>query len=168
MSDYNFEVATIKSVVELTPTEKMFTISLPNNRPLGHNPGQFVEMTVFGVGEAPISVCSSPTDAPDFQLTIRKVGDVTNAVHQLKAGDKLGIRGPYGYGFPVKDLKGQDILIIAGGIGLAPLRSVIRYILANRSDYGNFTILHGARTPADRLFKTELADMAKDKNVTSC
>ena len=96
----------------------------------------------------------------------RKVGDVTNAVHQLKAGDKLGIRGPYGYGFPVKDLKGQDILIIAGGIGLAPLRSVVRYILANRSDYGNFTILHGARTPADRLFKNELADMAKDKNVT--
>lgn len=166
MNDYNFDIATIKSVVELTPTEKMFTISLPDGKVLGHNPGQFVEMTVFGVGEAPISVCSSPTDAPDFQLTIRRVGDVTNAVHQLKVGDKLGIRGPYGYGFPVKDLKGQDILIVAGGIGLAPLRSVIRYILANRSDYGSFTILHGARTPADRLFKDELAKMATDKNVT--
>ncbi|MCE5176907.1 MAG: FAD/NAD(P)-binding protein [Caldisericales bacterium] len=162
---YEPMIATIKSVKELTPTEKMFEVELPDGKRLGHGPGQFVEMTVFGVGEAPISICSSPTDGNNFHLTIRKVGDVTGVVHAMKPGDKLGIRGPFGYGFPVDQLKGHDIIIVAGGIGLAPLRSVINYIFHNRSDFGQFTIIHGAKTPSDMLFKDELEGWRKNPNV---
>ncbi len=83
----------------------------------------------------------------------------------MKEGDKVGIRGSFGNGFPVEKMKGSDVLIIAGGIGLAPLRSVIRYILANRAEYGEFTILHGARTPSDRLFKDELSRWADSSEI---
>jgi sulfite reductase subunit B len=158
-------ISTIKEVKELTPTEKVFTVELPDGKTLGHKSGQFVEMTVFGVGEAPISICSSPTDGKHFQLTIRKVGDVTGVVHNMKAGEKLGIRGPFGWGFPMEELKGNNIVIVAGGIGLAPLRSVINYVLHNRSDYKEFHILHGARTPDDRLFKDELQKWEASGNV---
>jgi len=163
---YTPTIATIKSVFDLSPTEKMFTISLPDGHILDHKPGQFIEMTIFGIGEAPISVCSSPTDGRDFQLTIRKVGDVTGAVHRMQTGEKIGIRGPFGYGFPIDQLKKHDIIVVAGGIGLAPLRSVINYIIANRDDYGKFIILHGARTPNDRLFKDELEKMSRRSDMT--
>jgi sulfhydrogenase subunit gamma (sulfur reductase) len=157
-------ISTIKSVRQLTPTEKMFEIELPEGKRLNHDPGQFVQMLVPGVGEAPISICSSPTDR-NFHLTIRRVGNVTTAVHGMKEGDKLGIRGSFGWGFPMDKMTGSDILIIAGGIGLAPLRSVIRYILANRDEYGKFTILHGARTPSDRLFADELEQWSSSPSV---
>lgn len=157
-------ISTIKSVTELTPSEKMFEIELPDGMSLGHDPGQFVQMLVPGVGEAPISICSSPTDR-NFQLTIRRIGDVTTAVHGMKSGDKLGIRGSFGWGFPMDKMTGNDILIVAGGIGLAPLRSVIRYIIANRDDYGRFTILHGTKTPSDRLFKDELDEWHSNPRV---
>jgi len=157
-------IATIKSVNTLTPTEKVFEIELPDGKQLNHNPGQFVQLLIPGIGEAPISICSSPTDN-NFFLTIRKVGDVTTAVHNMKAGDKVGIRGAFGFGFPVEKMKGSDIVMVAGGIGLAPLRSVIRYILAHREDYGTFTILHGARTPSDRLFKSEIESWENNPRV---
>jgi len=154
-NSYTPLISTIKTIRELTPTEKIFEIELPDGMKLNHDPGQFVQLLIPGIGEAPISVCSSPTD-DNFFLTIRRVGDVTNAVHNMSEGDKVGIRGSFGYGFPVEEMKNHDVIIVAGGIGLAPLRSVIRYILANRAEYGNFTILHGARTPSDRLFKSEI------------
>ena len=154
----------IKSVEELTPTEKVFEVELPDGKQLDHDPGQFVQLLIPGIGEAPISICSSPTDN-NFHLTIRRVGDVTTAIHNMKEGDKVGIRGSFGNGFPVEEMKGNDVLIIAGGIGLAPLRSVIRYILANRDEYGEFTILHGARTPSDRLFKDELSSWSDSPEV---
>ena len=157
-------ISTIKSVQDLTPTEKVFEVELPGGRQLNHDPGQFVQLLVPGIGEAPISICSSPTDS-NFHLTIRRVGDVTTAIHNMKEGDKVGIRGSFGNGFPVEEMKGSDVLIIAGGIGLAPLRSVIRYILANRAEYGEFTILHGARTPSDRLFKDELLRWADSSEI---
>ena len=157
-------ISTIKSVKTLTPTEKVFEVELPDGKQLNHDPGQFVQLLVPGIGEAPISICSSPTDR-NFHLTIRRVGDVTTAIHNMKEGDKVGIRGSFGNGFPVEEMKGNNVLIIAGGIGLAPLRSVIRYILANRSEYGDFTILHGARTPSDRLFKDELSSWSDSPEV---
>ena len=157
-------ISTIKSVIDLTPTEKIFEVELPDGKQLDHDPGQFVQLLVPGIGEAPISICSSPTDK-NFHLTIRRVGDVTTAIHNMKEGDKVGIRGSFGNGFPVEEMKGNNVLIIAGGIGLAPLRSVIRYILANRGEYGDFTLLHGARTPSDRLFKDELSRWADSSEV---
>ncbi len=157
-------ISTIKSVIDLTPTEKIFEVELPDGKQLDHDPGQFVQLLVPGIGEAPISICSSPTDK-NFHLTIRRVGDVTTAIHNMKEGDKVGIRGSFGNGFPVEEMKGNNVLIIAGGIGLAPLRSVIRYILANRGEYGDFTLLHGARTPSDRLFKDELSSWSDSSEV---
>ncbi|MFA4915291.1 MAG: FAD/NAD(P)-binding protein [Syntrophales bacterium] len=151
------ELAEIIRVEELTATEKLFEIRFKNGRELGHLPGQFVEVSVFGIGEAPISISSSPTKDGSFELVVRRVGNVTGALHRLRKGSIIGIRGPFGNGFPLTELKGRDILFVAGGIGLVPLRSLINYVLDNRGSYGRVIILFGARTPSERLFVDELA-----------
>lgn len=131
-----------------------------------YRPGQFAELSLFGFGEAPISITSSPTQ-PNLQFCIKRVGVVTTAIHQLQTGDTIGVRGPYGNSFPVQAMEGKNILFVAGGIGLAPLRSVINYLLdrANRNRYANITILYGARTPGDLLFKKELREWAERSDV---
>lgn len=163
-SIYEPELATIKKIDTLTAREKLFTIQLNHGRPLGHRPGQFVEVSVFGVGEAPISVSSSPADGGNtFELGIRKVGNVTGALHNMEAGATIGIRGPFGTYFPAEELTGRDILVVAGGIGLIPARSFINYILHHRNDYGRLIVFFGAKTPSERLFTGELAKwMASD------
>ena len=157
-SVYLPRLAEITHAEDLTARERFFRIRMADGRPLGHAPGQFVEVSVLGIGEAPISVCSSPT-APgsEFELCIRKVGSVTDALHRLPTGAKIGIRGPYGRGFPVGDLRGHDLLFVAGGLGMVPLRSMINYAIDKRSDYGKLTLLYGARMPSDMLFGDELA-----------
>lgn len=151
--------ATIQHIDHLTPLEKLFTISLDNGKPLGQKPGQFVEISVFGIGEAPISVTSSPSRSNGtFELGIRKVGDVTGALHHLERGAKVGIRGPFGTSFPLEEMRGKDVLIVAGGCGLFPARSVINEAVDRRKDYRRVIILYGTRSPADRLFVDELAD----------
>lgn len=165
-SIYQPDLATIKNVKYLTATEKLFEVSLNSGEPLGHKPGQFVEVSVFGVGEAPISVSSSPTDGDNsFELGIRKVGNVTGALHNMKPGTTIGIRGPFGTCFPCDELKGRDLLVVGGGIGLIPLRSLINYVIANRKDYGRLIILFGTKTPAERLFTDELAKWHNDKTI---
>ncbi|OGQ49729.1 MAG: oxidoreductase [Deltaproteobacteria bacterium RIFCSPLOWO2_02_FULL_47_10] len=150
--------AKIRRVEQLTSTEKLFEIELEGKKPLGHKPGQFVEISVFGVGEAPISVSSSPTRGNgSFELAIRKVGNVTGALHNMKVGDKVGIRGPFGTSFLTDEAKGRDLLIVAGGIGLVPARSFINYAIDNKKKYGRITVLFGAKSPAERLFLKELA-----------
>jgi sulfhydrogenase subunit gamma (sulfur reductase) len=119
-------------------------------------PGQFVEVSVFGVGEAPIGFASAPSNGDGFEITVRALGSVTRALHRLRPGDWVGIRGPYGNSFPYETAKGQDILIIGGGIGLPPLRSLIEAVLQEREAFGAITILYGARTPQDRVYKGEL------------
>jgi len=119
--------------------------------------GQFIELSVFGVGEAPLSISSSPSRRSSFQCTVKAVGSVTDALHRMKEGDIIGIRGPFGNGFPFIELLGLDILFVGGGIGLAPLRSLIVNMLDNRSDFGKITLLYGARTPSELLFKEDLA-----------
>lgn len=151
------EPAEIVRVEALTELEKLFEVALPGGRTLGHQPGQFVQLSVLGVGECPISICSSPTRVPTFELCIRRVGSVTNQIHRLGAGDCVGIRGPLGHGFDTEELKGKDILIVAGGLGLAPVRSLIQSILDERALYGNFHLLYGAREPKELLFKHDLA-----------
>jgi NAD(P)H-flavin reductase len=118
--------------------------------------GQFNMLYVFGVGEVPISISGDPTDADRLVHTTRAVGAVTGAMHNLRAGDALGVRGPFGQGWPVKTTVGQALVIVAGGIGLAPLRPVIYEVLARRRDYGSVAVLYGARTPADLLYRSEL------------
>ncbi len=149
--------AWIAKVETLGPAEKLFTVELPRGQSLGHRPGQFVEVSVFGVGEAPISISSSPSRSNGkFELCVRKVGDVTSALHGLKEGDTIGVRGPFGRGFPMEQFKGKDMLFAPGGLGLAPLRSVINQVLDNRKDYGRVIILYGAKNPGELLFKEEL------------
>ena len=138
-------------MTELTPKEKVFEFRLKDGKKLGHRPGQFVEVSVMGIGEAPISISSSPTRGETFQLAIRNVGDVTGALHNLKKGATVGIRGPFGNGFPLEALEGKDILLIAGGIGLFPLRSLMQYILDRRNSFGKVILLFGARSPAERV-----------------
>ncbi len=150
-------LAEITRTEQLTKMEKLFEIRLKNGRELGHQPGQFVEVSLFGIGEAPISVSSSPTKKGSFELAVRSMGNVTKALHQMNPGASLGIRGPFGKGFPVEEIKGKDLLFIAGGIGLVPLRSLINYVLDKRSDFGRVIVLFGSKTPAEQLFLDELA-----------
>lgn len=116
------------------------------------NPGQFNMLYVYGVGEVPISISGNPSKNKILTHTIRVVGTVTKAINNLKVGDYLGVRGPYGAGWPVKQAIGKDVVVVTGGIGLAPLRPVISYLLTNREKYGKIALLYGARTPEDILY----------------
>jgi sulfhydrogenase subunit gamma (sulfur reductase) len=150
------EFATIQSAKPMAVTERHLKLELDSGRSLGHQPGQFVQVSVLGIGEAPISVSSGPCDEPSFEMVVRACGNVTNAIHSLEAGAKLGIRGPFGKGFDVASMKGKDLLMVAGGIGLVPMRSLIHAVLQNRQDFGDVTVLFGCKTPEERLFLDEL------------
>ena len=164
-SPYVPEKATIKKITQLTETEKLFLLSIDSGRSLGHAPGQFVEVSLFGIGEGPISISSPPARDNTFELGVRAAGNLTRALHGLKSGDALGIRGPFGHGFPVETLMGKDLLFVAGGIGLVPLRSMIKYSLEHRDAFGRIIILFGARSPQERLFTDELAAWSKRSDI---
>jgi sulfhydrogenase subunit gamma (sulfur reductase) len=149
--------ARIVAVSDLSPREKLFRLELPGGADLGHRPGQFVQVSLLGIGEAPISVCSSPTRSGFFELGVRAVGTLTNALHRLRPGAEIGIRGPFGRPFEVEQLAGRDLLLISGGCGMAPLRSLIQYCEDRPAEFGRIHILYGAKSPQDRLFKEELA-----------
>ncbi len=154
-SPYVPRMARIVAAEQMTGTERFFRLRM-EGEPLRYEPGQFVGVTVFGVGEAPISICSSPTQGDEFELTVRSVGLVTNALRGFNKGDRLGVRGAFGNHFDYDAMKGQDILFVAGGLGLAPTRSLIRYVLDKRKDFGKVTILVGARDPSLLLFRPEI------------
>ena len=156
-SPYQPTLAELVKLEQLTEKEKLFTLYLEGGRDLGHQAGQFVEVSVFGIGEAPVSITSSPTHNGTFQLCVREVGDVTGALHRMDPGSTVGIRGPFGNGFPIDEMKGKDLLFAPGGLGLAPLRSLINQVLAERESFGRVIILYGARNPSELLFKDELA-----------
>ena len=161
------EWADVVRAEPMTKQEMFFEFKLASGRALGHMPGQFAEISVPGIGEAPISVSSSPTHGPAFQMVVRNVGNVTAAMHRLKAGQRVGVRGPFGTHFPVDGaMRGQDLLFVCGGIGLVPVRSAIDYVLAHRKDYGKVTILFGTKSPADRLFIEEARRWAAQPDTT--
>ncbi|MDD5457163.1 MAG: FAD/NAD(P)-binding protein [Candidatus Margulisbacteria bacterium] len=155
-SEYHIKKGKIVKVKQMTEAEMFFEIALADNENLNHDPGQFVEVSIFGVGEAPISISSSPTKRGSFDLCVRKVGKVTEALHKMHVGDEVGIRGPFGKGFPVRNLEGNDLLIVAAGLGIVPLRSLINYVLDNRREFGKVTILCGCKTPQNMLFGDEI------------
>ncbi len=122
-----------------------------------HIPGQCAMLSIPGVGEALFSITSSPTNKEFMEISIKRCGCVTTWLHQIEVGQMVTIRGPYGNGFPVEsDLKGKDLLFIAGGIGLAPVRSVINYVRANRENYGHIDIVYGSRSKEDLVFYEEI------------
>lgn len=140
-------------------THDTFTLELRGQdgyRPFTFEPGQFNMLYVYGVGEIPISISGDPARPPQIVHTTRAVGTVTNAMSRLRVGDSLGLRGPFGTAWPVKEAKGQDVVLIAGGIGLAPLRPALYHILSHRDQYGKIVLLYGTRSPDDILFRREL------------
>jgi len=122
----------------------------------GHQPGQFLEVSIFGKGEAPISISSPSTRLDTLELCVRRAGKVTNALFEMDRGAVFNIRGPYGRGFPVDKLKGHKLLLIAGGLGLAPLRSLLLHALDRRSDFDDIILMYGTNNPDNVLFKYEL------------
>jgi len=128
-------------------------------------PGQFNMLYAFGTGESAISISGSPTENEVLVHTIRRVGTVTSALDRLAVGDVLGLRGPFGRPWPMHELRGCDLVFVAGGIGLAPLRPAILHALAHRADYGRIVILAGARSPADVIFHDELHAWMKEPDT---
>jgi NAD(P)H-flavin reductase len=120
-------------------------------------PGQFNMLYAFGIGEVPISMSGDPASGREIVHTIKAVGAVSHALCRLRAGAVVGVRGPYGRPWPMADVAGQDLVLIAGGLGLAPLRPVVHHVLAHRQAYGTISLLVGARSPEDLLFQRDLA-----------
>jgi NAD(P)H-flavin reductase len=140
---------------ELADTVTLELIPRSGPRPL-FEPGQFNMLYAFGVGEVAISMSGSPRVANAYVHTVRRVGAVSGAISTLQPGAEIGVRGPFGAGWPVKEAGGSDVIIVAGGLGLAPLRPAILHVLANRGRYGRVIILFGSRNPADLLFRHEI------------
>lgn len=159
------ELATITKRRMLNGTELYMHLDFDGGQEMDYMPGQFVEVSIAGIGEAPISISSSPTQK-GLELVVRNVGSLTKAIHKLEVGDKLGIRGPYGSTYPIEQAKGKDLVFICGGIGLVPQRSFIRYALDHRQDYGNITVLIGTKCYTMRLFREELALWMERKDMT--
>ena len=153
--------ALIRSVVEENDLVKTFEIVFEDeiyNTDFTYQPGQFMMLSVPHCGEAPFSFSSSPSRPSSFSLSIRKVGLLTSGCHDLKEGDMLGVRGPYGKPFPMEELVGNNLLFVAGGIGMAPLRSVLEFCVDNRDDYGEIEVLYGCRTIGDMCFRKDLEE----------
>ena len=157
----SFETRVLEVITE-TPTIK--TLRLKPEEPIGFKTGQFIELTVPGVGEAPFVITSSPSRSNGtFELCVRRVGDVTSALYSLQPGDMLGFRAPLGNGFPIEKMRGKDLLFAPGGIGLPPLRSLINQVLDERGSFGRVIILYGAKRPDELLFRDELDEwVARD------
>lgn len=161
------QIAIIKRVKDEAEGIKRFTLEFEDEKlreSFSPRPGQFIELTVFGVGEAPISITSSPADKGFIEICVVNVGEVTAALHLKKEGELVGLRGPYGNGFPFDAVKGRDILFVGGGIGLAPLRPLINQMFADRDSFRKITILYGARTPGLLCFREDLTAWAAQKD----
>ncbi|MFZ5648328.1 MAG: FAD/NAD(P)-binding protein [Bacillota bacterium] len=159
---YMPELALVEDMKEETPNIRTLTILREGGKPLNSLPGQFVELTVFGYGEFPVSVSAVLGPTGDrFQTTIQRIGKVTKEIGSLGAGSTIGIRGPFGNGFPLAEMSGKNICIVTGGVGLAAVRHLINYIVENRDNYGKLQLLHGAKTPGDLIYKDFLFDREK-------
>ncbi len=144
------EIATVDDIKQQTTSEYLIRI----NKGYKHDPGQFFQISLFNIGEAPISICSY--DKNYIEMSIRSVGNVTDKLNALQKGDTIGIRGPYGRGYPMHDFKDNNLILIGGGSGVAPLRGVIQYIEKHRDDYKDVHLFFGFREPKEMLFKEDI------------
>jgi NAD(P)H-flavin reductase len=164
------EPARIVRTYYLTEGVKFFQIRIVDmEKALSFNyrPGQFGMISALGAGEAPFSISSTPSRPGLLEFCIRKVGSVTQALFRLKENDLIGFRGPYGNGFPVEKMRDKDILIVVGGLGVAPLRSVLLYCLDNRDQFRRVSLLHGAKRPAEMIFREEFLAL-KEREDLEC
>ncbi|MEW6081004.1 MAG: FAD/NAD(P)-binding protein [Bacillota bacterium] len=153
-------IATIKDIIPETGAQdvKTFIVQPDDGEIFPYRPGQCAMLSIFGVGESMISITSTCSRKGPLEFSVKRAGRVTGALHQAEPGHKIGVRGPYGNSFPVEEWKGKNLLFIGGGIGLAPLRSLINYCLDTRRDFQKVDILYGARSPQDLCFKREIFD----------
>lgn len=159
------EVVNIDAIADEAPEVKTFYMSFLDpevEREFRIKSGQFIMCTVFGAGEFAVSLPPSP-EHDRFHITVRAVGKVTHALHALRPGDKLGVRGPFGNGFPFDEIKGKNIIYVAGGIGLIPLRSSIVHALQHRQDFGRIILLYGARSSADLLYQADIQEWKRNE-----
>jgi sulfhydrogenase subunit gamma (sulfur reductase) len=162
------EMATITNIIEETPNIKSFQVVFNDPermKTFTFEPGQVGQLSVFGVGESTFVINSPPTRMEYLQFSVMKAGEVTAALHELYPGDQMGVRAPLGNWFPYEQMKGKKILFIGGGIGLAPLRTLILYMLDNRADYKDITIIYGSRTPPDLCYKEDLNEWEARSDV---
>ncbi|EKE01204.1 MAG: hypothetical protein ACD_21C00193G0006 [uncultured bacterium] len=163
------ERAKIVKIRSFTDKEKFFELELLDRTDSGHLPGQFYQVSVLGIGEAPISISSAPKGNNRVEMTVRAIGDVTTKLHSLNEGDVIYLRGPFGNGFTeetINKMQNKHLLLIMGGIGYVPLRSLINKVVPEREKYKKISILYGCKTPKERMYPEELAELAKiDGNV---
>ena len=155
------ELGTVIKIIDETPNIKSFQVvlnDLEKMKSFSFEPGQVGQLSLFGAGESTFVINSPPTRMEYLQFSVMKAGEVSSALHDLAEGDQVGVRAPLGNWFPYEQMKGKKILFIGGGIGLAPLRTLILFMLDNRTDYGDITIIYGARTPNDLCYKDELKE----------
>ncbi len=165
---YMPEMATVTRIIEETPNIKSFQLVLNDKEKMKSfkfQPGQVGQLSVFGVGESTFVINTPPTRMDHLQFSVMKAGEVTAALHNLFEGDQIGVRAPLGNYFPYEKMKGKNILFVGGGIGMAPLRTLILFMLDNRADYKDITIIYGARTPADLCYKEDIKEWESRKDV---
>jgi sulfhydrogenase subunit gamma (sulfur reductase) len=161
-------LARIERILPQMSDHRLFQLKFVDEdvaRAFSHAPGQFVEVTIVGIGEAPISISSPPTRPGIIEICVRKAGSVTSALFELQKGDLIALRGPFGRGFQMDSLKGKDLLLVAGGLGMAPLRSLLLAVLDDRASYGDLVLMYGARNPDDILFKYELLGLMNRTDI---
>jgi NAD(P)H-flavin reductase len=163
MNIYLPQKITLTKIIEETPTIKTFVFKPQND--FFFKTGQFIELTYPGIGEAPFTPSSDPNNTHEFEVTIMKVGRVTEMFHAAKEGDIFGLRGPYGNGYPLENFINKEILIVGGGVGLAPLRSLIFVLFSRIEDFKKIIICYGARTPQDIVYKYQMDEFRKKEKV---
>ena len=164
LNPYLPKPASVTSVKNESLDAKTFKLRLVNWK-APFKPGQFVQLLLPGVGEAPFCIASSPSDTGHLELTIMRRGMVTTASQYLRPGDAVGVRGPLGKPFPIEAIEGKDLLIVATGIGIAALRSLVLYVVENREKFGKITLLYGARFPEDLVYRDDLRKWSECINV---
>lgn len=155
---YEPKLAIVEKIIEETWDTKTFRVVFQDEHyrdSFSYEPGQFQLVSVFGVGESTFCLTSSPTRRGCIEFSVKRVGSVTRALHEISEGEVVGIRAPLGNWFPYNEWKGKNLLFIGGGIGMAPMRSLLNFCLDNRADYGDITTIYGARTPGDLCYKYE-------------
>jgi len=155
--------ADVLEVITETPTIK--TIRIKPKEPISFKTGQFIELTIPGVGEAPFTPSSRPSIKETIEITVMKVGKVTEHIHQLKKGDKVGVRGPFGNGYPIEEFKNKEVLVVGGGCGFAPLRSLMYEFFERSGEFKALYFRGGCKTPKDFLYRKETEEWAKRKDI---
>jgi len=174
INPYVPNIAIIRKIISENEVNDIKTFDLEFEKPnvaknFKYKPGQFAELSFFGAGECPIGIASSPMNEDFIQFTIKKIGVVTTALHNSKEGDRIGVRGPYGNGWPIETMEGHNIVIIGGGFAFTTLRSLAKYILHenNRDRFKKLTIIYGAREPGEILYKHDLEIWKKRNDLNT-